>query len=99
MACTAALILILDWRTALLGIVLFFGIALLTKMVSLASLVTMLCELILFFVLILTGLLSHGIMPIWEPLAIFSFMGFLIVLRHTENIKRLREGRENKVQL
>ena len=96
---TGALILILDWRMALLGVVLFFGIALTTKLVSLASCVTGVCAWILFTVLILGGHLSTGLLFSWEAILLFGLMVLLVIIRHSENIKRLKEGRENKLKL
>lgn len=98
-ASTGALILILDWRMAVLGVVLFFGIALTTRLVSLASCVTGVCALVLFTYLILSGHLSPGLLYAWEAIALFAFMVFLVILRHSENIKRLIEGRENRLKL
>ena len=97
-ASTGALILILDWRMALLGVVLFFGIALTTKLVSLASCVTGVCSWILFTILILGGHIAAGALFPWEAILLFGLMVLLVIVRHSENIKRLIEGRENKLK-
>ncbi|MBO4838793.1 MAG: glycerol-3-phosphate 1-O-acyltransferase PlsY [Lachnospiraceae bacterium] len=98
-ASTAALIILLDWRMAIVGLALFFGIALLNGIVSLASCVTLTSELILFTVLVLTGKLACGIMPVWEALLVFAFIVALSLLRHTENIKRLFRGEEKPLKI
>ena len=98
-ASTGALILILDWRMALLAVLVFFGIAITTKLVSLASCVTGVCAWVLLAVLVLGGHLSTGVMPGWEAILIFGCMVVLVLVRHRENIQRLKEGRENKLKL
>lgn len=96
-ASTAALILILDWRMAVIGIILFFSIALLTHIVSLASCVTLILELGCLIWLVLARLLSSGIMPLWEPIAVFAAIVLLSLTRHSDNIKRLLKGEEKKI--
>ena len=98
-ASTAALILLLDWRMAVMGIILFFGITILTRIVSLGSCLTLTAELVLMIVLVLTGRLSPGVMASWEPLAVFGSIVVLSLIRHAENIRRLLAGKENKLDL
>lgn len=98
-ASTAALIILLDWRMTILGLVIFFGIALTTGIVSLASCATVTADLILYIVLILTGLLACGVLPVWEAILVFAFIVVLSLLRHTENIKRLFRGEEKPLKI
>ena len=98
-ASTAALIILLDWRMTILGLVIFFGIALTTGIVSLASCATVTADLILYIVLILTGKLNCGVLPVWEAILVFAFIVALSLLRHSENIKRLFRGEEKPLKI
>ena len=98
-ASTGGLMFFLDWRMTLYSFVSFFGLTLLTKLVSLASCVMLTGDLILFVILILTGRINPGIMPIWEGILLMSFMVVLSLIRHRENIARLLKGEERPITL
>ncbi len=98
-ASTGGLMLLLDWRTAVFGFVTFFGLTLLTKYVSLGSIVMVIGEEILFIVLTVTGKIELGLMPLWEAILIFSAIVAMALIRHSENIGRLLHGTENKLKL
>jgi len=98
-ASTGGLMLLLDWRTALFGFISFFGLTILTGYVSLGSIVMVCGEWILFLILILTGTLPAGIMPVWEAILLLSIIVALALIRHRENIQRLQAGTENKLEL
>ena len=98
-ASTGGLMLMLDWRTAVFGFVTFFGLTLLTKYVSLGSIVMVIGEEILFIVLTVTGKIELGLMPLWEAILIFSAIVAMALIRHSENIGRLLHGTENKLKL
>lgn len=96
-ASSAALLMMIgDWRMIVIGVVLFFGICVLTRYVSLASLSMMTAECILFIVFLLTGLIrvSRG----WHPdcIILIILMTLLVFFTHRENLKRLLTGTENK---
>ncbi|MBR2756050.1 MAG: glycerol-3-phosphate acyltransferase [Lachnospiraceae bacterium] len=92
----ALLIMLGDWKMIVIGVVIFFGICVLTRYVSLASLSMMTAECILFIVFLLTGLIkvSRG----WYPdcIIIMVLMTLLVFWTHRENLKRLAQGKENK---
>lgn len=98
-ASTGGLMFFLDWRMTLYSFVCFFGLTLLTKLVSLASCVMLTGDLILFTFLILTGRINPGMMPIWESLLLMTFMVVLSLIRHKDNIVRLLKGEEKPITL
>ena len=98
-ASTGGLMFFLDWRMTLFSFICFFGLTLATKLVSLASCVMLLGDLILFFVLMLNGTIDPGLMPVWEALGIMTFLVVLSLVRHRENIVRLFKGEEKPITL
>lgn len=98
-ASTGGLMLLLDWRMAIYSVVSFLGVTLLTKLVSLGSCIMLAGNLILFVVLILTGHINPGIMPVWECILLVSFIVILSLVRHKENIVRLMKGEEKAITL
>ena len=96
-AATGGLMLILHWITAVYAFLTFFGLTVMTRIVSLASCVMAVGEWIIFLILSLTGTLNLGILPLWEALLIFSLIIVLALIRHTENIRRLIKGEEKKI--
>ncbi len=98
-ASTGGLMLLLDWRTAVFGFVTFFGLTLLTKYVSLGSIIMVIGEEILFIILTVTEKIPLGLMPLWEAILIFSAIIVMALIRHSENIGRLLHGTENKLKL
>ena len=98
-ASTAALILMLDWRMAVMGLVIFFGTVLITRIVSLGSVLMLVSEMILYTVLILHEELARGVLPAWEAIAVFGFMVLLSLLRHLPNIGRLLRGEEKPLKI
>jgi glycerol-3-phosphate acyltransferase PlsY len=84
------------WPMIPMGIVVFFGVVLLTKYVSFGSI----CLMVSFFIeLIVFGQLGwYGVdgALLWEIYVLgFLFMS-LAILRHKANIQRLLNGTENK---
>ena len=98
-ASTGGLMFFLDWRMTLFSFVTFFGLTLLTKLVSLASCVMLIGDLGLFLLFILNGSIDPGILPVWEAIAIMAFLVILSLLRHRENIVRLLKGEERPITL
>ena len=98
-ASTAGLILMLDWRLVIIGLIVFFGLIFLTHLVSLAS-----CTLILFLfvcslILITGGHIPTGSMAVWEAIAVIAGICLLALFQHRSNIGRLIRGEEKKVIL
>lgn len=98
-ASTGGLMFFLDWRMTIFSFVTFFGLTLLTKLVSLASCVMVTGDLILFTILILTGRINPGIMPVGESLLLMTFIVVLSLIRHKDNIARLLKGEEKPITL
>lgn len=89
-ACMGACMLVYDWRLAVIGLILFFGTIIITRYVSLASLIASL----LF--LIFVAITSHGDIHMIIVTAIFTISAFY---NHRQNIKRLINGNENKLSV
>ncbi len=98
-AVTGGLLLILDWRLALIGGIMFFGITCLTHYVSLASCVMVTVSFICFLVLGEHELLDFGTFPKTAAYLIMLCWALLALIRHKENIVRLVHGKENKLHL
>lgn len=98
-AVTGGLMLLLDWRMALLCAVLFFGISYLTHLVSLASCTMVVCEFALFLLLVKKDLIPLGLMSDTEALIIMGLWALLALWRHKANIGRLIHGRESRVYI
>lgn len=91
-ACTAACMLILSPISFAILLPVFFAIALLTKYVSLASIITVM----------LFPLLAHSFKGFWGVDSGFIslaaiLIGAFVVFMHRANIKRLLEGKESKI--
>ncbi len=95
-ATAAILISIWDWKMVVLGILVFFGIAVFTQYISLGSMCLIITEFIAFIVFTQTGLLELD--PVWliDCYIIIGLMMVLIIVRHRSNIVKLFKGTENK---
>ena len=82
-----AILLVLDWRLALISWGLFIVITALTRYVSLGAMIGGAAFPISQFII--------GIGGYWELLAT-SMCAILVIVRHKENIKRLVKGEESK---
>lgn len=82
-----AVLLMIDWSVALILLGIFVIIVLLTRYVSLGSLISA----VLFPIVSL--ILGRGI----ETIAFSAFIAVLIVIMHRKNIKRLLDGTESKL--
>ncbi len=91
MATTVAMF---DWRIFLIGMVVFFAIAFITKYISLASMCASLVVPIMVLVLSKTSL-SDMEMALGYT-AVAAFMSFMLIFKHRENIVRLAKGCESK---
>ena len=87
-------IFVLDWRIACILLITFIIIVAISKYVSLGSMLASGC---FFFEAAVFGYFFDGD-PSWIVNTIIAaFCGFLIIIRHKANIKRLREHNEKKL--
>lgn len=87
---TAALILAFDWRMFLIGISIFIIIVLITRYVSLGSVIAVWSVLPLVWVFYRTAPL------VWVYMLIYAAIGALVTIRHRSNIVRLMHHNESK---
>ena len=87
---TAVLILLMDWRAFIIGIGLFLLTVLITRYLSLGSILGVASVPVSFF------FLYQGSPDLIKYLAILLFMTAIIIFMHRSNIKRLVSGSENK---
>jgi glycerol-3-phosphate acyltransferase PlsY len=85
-SCALALILIVDWRAALIAFGIAFVLLMITRYISLSSLFIMLIVPVLMF------FFGHG----YEAVALMAGIAVLIWIMHRENIKKLATGTERK---
>ena len=83
---TFVVLIMIDWQIALMMFGLFLIIVLITRYISLGSMVSA----TLFFVVAM--IMGRSI----EEIVASAFLGFLIVVKHSSNISRLIQGKENK---
>ena len=87
-ACTG-MVIIVDWRIALILFVIFVFVILISKWISLGSIVIAILYPVLIFVFYKNWILS---------LVALLFTA-IVIIAHRENIKRLIKGEENKISL
>ena len=87
-ACTG-MVIIVDWRIALILFVIFVSVILISKWISLGSIVIAILYPVLIFVFYKNWILS---------LVALLFTA-IVIIAHRENIKRLIKGEENKISL
>lgn len=86
-ATTIALMLVIDWRVFLVCLTVFFATTLITRYISLASILTAVC-----FPCAMAHFYQYDALYI----ALSSFIGLLIIFMHRSNIVRLMKGTESK---
>ncbi len=89
----AGIALVVNPLAFLVGLVVFVSLVLITRYVSLGSIVGMIAFAVSSSIFSLTA--GH---PIWETLFVALFAA-LVVWKHRENIKRLASGTESKISL
>lgn len=87
-ACTG-MVIIVDWRIALILFVIFVSVILISKWISLGSIVIAILYPVLIFVFYKNWILA---------LVALLFTA-IVIIAHRENIKRLIKGEENKISL
>ena len=95
-AATAGLVLSFNWIMAILGIITFFSVYLITHYVSLASLCVYVGIMIELVVLGQLGYFGMTQPELFELYAIGAFLTVLAFYKHRANIKRLLNKTENK---
>lgn len=85
-ACTG-MVIIVDWRIALILFVIFIGVILISKWISLGSIVIALLYPVLIFAFYKNFILA----------AVALLFAAIVIVAHRENIKRLAKGTENKI--
>ena len=90
-ACAAIVVLMMDWITFLILLVVFVGVVLLSKMVSLGSV----CGMGLYPIVLtaFTGV-NGGAKPLFAVLT-----AVLVIFMHRKNLKRIYNGEESKISL
>lgn len=97
-ACTAALILAMDGRITLIDLAVFVITVLVTRYVSLGSILVVILFFLLWCSLGAAGKLAISGSPYFiESCAVVLFWAVLAIWRHRTNIVRLRQGTENKL--
>lgn len=87
---TAALILAFDWRMFLIGISIFIIIVVVTRYVSLGSVIAV------WSVLPLVWVFDREAPLVWVYMLIYAAIGALVTIRHSSNIVRLLHHNESK---
>lgn len=85
-ACTG-MVIIVDWRIALILFVIFIGVIFISKWISLGSIVIALLYPVLIFAFYKNFILA----------AVALLFTAIVIVAHRENIKRLAKGTENKI--
>ncbi|MBR4889661.1 MAG: glycerol-3-phosphate 1-O-acyltransferase PlsY [Clostridia bacterium] len=100
----AAMIALTDWRVFLLLVLVFFGTFFIWRYVSLSSVLAAFSYPVLTFAVTYLVDYTGGPLQGDKPLdfvlvatAVAVLMGGIVVWKHRENIKRLREGTEKKI--
>ena len=89
--------LVLDWRIALISIVVFVVTIFTTKYVSLGSMIGTASFAVIWFVLLAFNWLVIPYGQVVEASVLLMIVVLLAIIRHKDNIKRLLAGTENKM--
>ncbi len=98
-ATAAVLISLWDWKLVTIGIVVFFGLALATLYVSVASMCLITAEFAGFILLTRIGLIKVDAMWLPDCYVILFILMALIFILHRKNIMRLKNHSENKFRI
>ncbi len=96
-ACYAGLVISINWGLALLGATLYFIILKITKYVSLTSILTTIIVGILAFIPIFSYTMVFGLCYNYLMGIYLLILALFILVRHKDNIKRLRKKEEKKI--
>ncbi|MCI8673995.1 MAG: glycerol-3-phosphate 1-O-acyltransferase PlsY [Lachnospiraceae bacterium] len=96
-ACSGGLIIAMrDWRLFLICLAVFLGTVLLTRFVSLGSILGLTAFFVVWTALCATGAVSLGVYTVESCVVVF-LMAALGIWQHRTNIGRLLHGTENKL--
>lgn len=98
-ATCAVIISLLDWRLIVIGALFFFVSVLITKFVSLGSLLLVSSCFVAFIIFAFTD--TAYLSAVWRPdcIIIFAVLTVLVFVQHRENIKRLKTGTEKRFSI
>lgn len=93
---TLGMMLLLDWRVALILLALFSLVVLCTRMVSLGSILAAVG------LPILTGVFRAFVdhqsgLTVWFCVGVTTIIAVIVIYKHRSNIKRILQGTENKI--
>lgn len=93
---TLGMMLMLDWKAALVLLALFIVIVLYTRMVSLGSIAAAIGLPIATFVF-RAYVYRQPMSLVWFCTAVMIIISAIVIVRHRSNIKRILQGTENKI--
>lgn len=96
----AGMVAAIDWRIALILVVVFALVVLISKYVSLGSIIIALCYPILTYIMFKPESITFGetiISERWIATLIALVFTLIVVIKHSSNIKRLFNGTESKI--
>ncbi len=96
----AGMVLAIDWRIALISLAVFILVVLLSKYVSLGSIIIAICYPVLTYIIFKPESLNLGstiISERWIATIIAFVFTLIVVIKHSSNIKRLFNGTESKI--
>ena len=98
-ASTLGLCIMIDWRVVIAAMIVFIGLVVLTKYVSLASLCAYTTALISMIIFGQMGFYNMPQKYLTEMYIVFGALTVLTFYRHRQNIVRLMNGTESKISL
>ena len=98
-ASTLGLCIMIDWRVVIAAMIVFIGLVVLTKYVSLASLCAYTTALISMIIFGQIGFYNMPQKYLTEMYIVFGALTVLTFYRHRQNIVRLMNGTESKISL
>ena len=96
-ASTLGIFLVIDWRIALIPIIVFLVITIFTKYVSLGSITGMIIIAIEAFLFGSMGGIHVGTEYLPETYILIVLIVFMALIRHKSNMKRLLKGTESRI--
>lgn len=98
----AGMVACIDWRIALILIVVFAVVVLISKYVSLGSIIISICYPILIYIMFVPDSITLNttfVSERWIATLVALIFTLIVVIKHSANIKRLINGTESKISL